>query len=274
MDPLNGGYALNFALGSLLVPLLGLLAYRLKVVDITGYVAGILIGILVFWYGGWTWFLQILYFILVASIFTRFKYETKYLQGVAQEKGGARPWKNVVANGSAAALAAVMSWFTGNVLFYAFFIGSVSSMAADTLATEVGLTSKTPPRLITNLRTLVQAGTSGGVTPIGTFAAFAAAFASGVLGFFVASSIGWSYLDLLAIASMSGLAGTIFDSFMGATLQGHFRCSECGRKTERRVHCGERTLLQSGISNIDNDLVNLSSSIFGGFFAVLIAVLI
>ncbi len=268
------GYALNFALGSLIVPLLGLMAYRLKVVDVTGYVAGILIGVLVFWYGGWTWFIQILYFILVASIFTRFKYETKYLKGVAQEKGGARPWRNVAANGSAAALAAVVSWFTGNGLCYAFFIGSISAMAADTLATEVGLTSEMSPRLITNLRTVVRAGTSGGVTSIGTLAAFSAAFASGVLGFFGAPFTGWSHLEILAIASLSGLAGTMMDSLIGATLQGHYICIECGRTTEERVHCGEKARLQSGTSYLDNDLVNLSSSIFGGLFALFIAVII
>jgi len=48
--------ATEFALASLVVPVLGLGAYRLGAVDITGYVAGLFAGITVFWLGGWTWF--------------------------------------------------------------------------------------------------------------------------------------------------------------------------------------------------------------------------
>ncbi|MFQ5871677.1 MAG: DUF92 domain-containing protein, partial [Candidatus Geothermarchaeales archaeon] len=151
MPEVDPSLATEFALASLVVPVLGLGAYRLGAVDITGYVAGLFAGIAVFWLGGWTWFVLVFYLTTVGSIFTRLGFSRKASLGVAQEKGGRRGWRNVTANLLVGGVAALLFRSTGVGLWYAFFLGAVNSMASDTLATEIGLTSAERPRLITRL---------------------------------------------------------------------------------------------------------------------------
>ena len=63
------------------------------------------------------------------------------------------------------------------------------------------------------------------------------------------------------------LTGTVSDSFLGATLQGIFRCPSCENLTERRIHCGEHeTVLHSGSRYVNNDLVNVMCGFSGGLF--------
>ncbi len=205
----------------------------------------------------------------VASQFTRYKYETKARSGHAQEKGGARAWKNIVANGGIATLFAAAEGLSPSRIFALGYIGAVSTATADTLATEIGLLSRGQPRLITNLRRTVTAGTSGGVTPRGEAAALFGTmiigFSSWILGLGNLNSNNLSVI--LLVASASGLAGCTIDSIIGAAAQAMFRCTLCGRTTENNRHCGGRTVHIRGFSLIDNNVVNLIATAFGAAVA-------
>ena len=68
---------------------------------------------------------------------------------------------------------------------------------------------------------------------------------------------------------MGGLAGSLFDSLLGATVQQIYYCDVCQKDTERRVHkCGNETRPLRGWRWLNNDLVNLWSSIAGGLVAL------
>lgn len=267
MPEVDPSLATEFALASLVVPVLGLGAYRLGAVDITGYVAGLFAGITVFWLGGWTWFVLVFYLTTVGSIFTRLGFSRKAGLGVAQEKGGRRGWRNVTANLLVGGVAALLFRYTGVGLWYAFFLGAVNSMASDTLATEIGLTSTERPRLITRLRERVEAGTSGAVTWRGAYATLGAAIGGGVIGTMGGSALGWSFPLAIAVAVVGGVSGTFFDSIIGATLQGRYKCRECGKETERGTHCGSPAEILRGSRFMDNDMVNVVSSLLGGSVA-------
>jgi uncharacterized protein (TIGR00297 family) len=136
-----------------------------------------------------------------------------------------------VANGGIAALAALAgSW--------AWFAGALAAANADTWATEIGIHSRSAPRLITTGRP-VPAGTDGGMTLLGT--------TGGILGagFIAAVSALVGQRRAWAIA-LAGIAGMIVDSGLGATLQGRIRW-------------------------IDNDAVNLAATLTGAIGAGLIA---
>jgi uncharacterized membrane protein len=67
------------------------------------------------------------------------------------------------------------------------------------------------------------------------------------------------------IGGIGGLAGSLFDSFLGATIQQIYFCDSCRKDTERRIHkCGSQTRPLRGWAWLNNVLVNLIASIVGG----------
>jgi uncharacterized membrane protein len=69
----------------------------------------------------------------------------------------------------------------------------------------------------------------------------------------------------------AGLAGSLFDSVLGATVQQIYYCDVCRKETESKIHrCGHETRPLRGWSWLNNDLVNLLSSLFGGVIALII----
>jgi uncharacterized membrane protein len=74
----------------------------------------------------------------------------------------------------------------------------------------------------------------------------------------------------LLISLLSGTIGSTSDSLLGARFQGVFQCEKCGKKTEFRYHCGNRTTHFSGNQKIDNNIVNILSTLVGTTMGVLI----
>lgn len=121
------------------------------------------------------------------------------------------------------------------------FVGFYACCCADTWSSEVGMAATAQPRLVTTWRR-VPHGTNGGVTALGTVAAGAGGALVGctflvcalllrVLGLgsgdgstaAAAALACWQQVStdwrLLPLALVAGLAGSLFDSLLGATLQ-------------------------------------------------------
>jgi uncharacterized membrane protein len=151
------------------------------------------------------------------------------------------------------------------------YIGALATATADTWATELGVLSTTTPRLITTGKVTLP-GTSGGITPLGTVAAGSGAFSLGL--FFRLLKKRNASWTLLPIALLSGLAGSLFDSWLGATCQAMYYCPACQKETERHVHsCGKPTKPLRGLSWMDNDVVNFLATFAGSVFAMLLHLL-
>jgi uncharacterized membrane protein len=176
----------------------------------------------------------------------------------------------------------VCSYIWPSGLWLAAFLGVMSAVNADTWATELGVLSKTPPRLITTGKP-APVGTSGAISILGIGASAGGAVFIGLLALLLAAldsalrkiafPLASAWWPLLAL--FGGVAGSLFDSLLGATVQGIYYCDCCGKETERRVHrCGEATRHLRGWVWLDNDWVNLISSAFGGLIAFLAARLI
>ena len=265
--------------GIIIVFFFGLASFKAKIVDYSGLIAGILVGLSVFIIPeyGWKWFIVLLIFHLVAGQFTKYKYEAKRKTGVAQEKGGARAWPNVLANGAIAAIMALSEGIFGGKIFLAGFLGAIGTATSDTLATEVGLLNPKPPRLITKLSKKVPAGTSGGVSPLGELATLFGSFvigASAWLLYLGGPLFEWNSSKLVLVALIAGTVGCTFDSILGATIQGLYRCSACNKITDNRKHCGKTSRHIKGMEWLDNNLVNFLSAIVGAFTAMLIFLII
>lgn len=270
-DSLVGINIFTLVQAVLVCSILGAVSFKLKFVSFSGLIAAFFIGVLIFVFPpeGWKWFVIILIFHAVAAQFTKYKYEMKRRKGFAQEKGGARAWPNIVANGVVATLFAVAGGFSSLGVFLFGFIGAVSTATADTLATEIGLLNKDKPRLITNLRKEVPAGTSGGISPMGEMGTLLGGLIMGISVLLLKIGNHGNEMILLA-AVISGLIGCTFDSFIGATIQGMFKCKICQNVTENKKHCGNKTIRVRGSGYIDNNMVNLMATTVGALFAVII----
>jgi uncharacterized protein (TIGR00297 family) len=248
-------------LSSLIV--LSALAVRLKAIDRAGQVAGVAISTLIYLGGGLVWVILVTSFFVVGSTFTRWRYSTKMRLGLSPEKNGVRSWPNILANGGFGATLAVLEGTLGGAAFAIAFLGSLATAAADTLATELGVMSRRNPRLVTNLGKRVAPGSSGGVTALGTGVAAVSAMLYGLAGAFL--GIGDSkMLIVIASATAGGFAGALVDSVLGATIQGIYRCDNCGREVETATHHGQAAIRIRGTKVIDNNIVNLVSIVFGG----------
>ncbi len=97
-------------------------------------------------------------------------------------KGHERDAGQVFGNGGIATAFAALHFFFPNELWpWLGFAAALAAVNADTWATELGVLNPHPPRMITDLRKVVEKGTSGGISLIGTLAALAGSALIGIL---------------------------------------------------------------------------------------------
>jgi uncharacterized protein (TIGR00297 family) len=166
----------------------------------------------------------------------------------------------VYANGSAAALAAVL---TPSELRIWLVTATLAAAASDTWATSIGRRSNVAPRLL-GLGKTVATGTNGGMTLAGS--------AGGAVGALMVAATGallTGSLAMLAAGTLIGFAGMVVDSVLGAMLQGRFQCPRCNQPSEWRVHrCGQPTIATGGLKWVNNDVVNFLATGFATTAAV------
>jgi uncharacterized protein (TIGR00297 family) len=191
----------------------GYFAFRSKTADLSGLFSAALVGIILLVFADSRWFLIMFVFFILGSAATKFKYEYKKKIGVEQGHSGARGYKNVFANGIAACAAAVLFGVFQQPIFIVMYVGCVATAAADTLASEIGVTGGVP-FMITTLKR-VPIGTNGGVTLVGESVALLGGFLVSLSALLLGVITPW----MLVICTIAGFVGTNLDSLVGATLE-------------------------------------------------------
>lgn len=284
----------RLAIGLVLSSAIGLLAYRRDALTSSGVAGAMLVGTLIFGFGGWTWGLTLIAFFVSSSLLSHYRRAEKEAVAEQFDKNERRDLGQVLANGGLGALLALAVYFlvdlagqarAGHPLYVYLtvaYFGVMATVNADTWATELGVLASERPRLITTGRP-VAPGTSGGITRYGTLAALAGAAFIGVAAFVLIQLASLATrgellladLSIVAIAAMAGLVGSLFDSLLGASVQRIYWCDHCEKETERQVHgCGGRTRPLRGWIWMNNDMVNLLSSLVGGLLAGSLGLLI
>lgn len=252
--------------GFLLALVIAYLAYRAKSLNKSGAFAAMLVGTIVFGLGGWQWAVILLIFFTTSSLLSRAFKTRKLSLNEKFSKGHERDAGQVFGNGGLATLFVVVhALYPEAGIGWAGFAASLAAVNADTWATELGVLNPTPPRLITDLRKRVEKGTSGGVSLSGTVASVLGAFVIALPAAFFAQN--WGLLPLITIA---GLAGSLFDSLLGATVQAMYFCPADQKETEKHpLHtCGTATVYLRGWNWLDNDWVNFACSLLSALFAI------
>jgi uncharacterized protein (TIGR00297 family) len=249
--------------GALLSAAIALAAWRAGSLSRSGAVAALFIGALAI-AAGWDFGgLLILYFVS-SSLLSRMGATVKAQRsGSIVEKGGARDATQVLSNGAVFAVAAALQVVYPSFIWLAAGAGALAASAADTWGTEIGMLSKSPPRMITTWR-VVPTGTSGGVSALGLVAIVAGALFIALAAWLVHRNARIGFAVLLG-----GLAGALVDSFGGALWQSRRVCRQCGSATERMVHdCGTRTERAGGFGWLDNDGINAACTLVGALISL------
>lgn len=257
--------------GFLLAILVAYLAYRAHSLNKSGAYAATLVGTVIFGFGGWEWAILLLTFFVTSSALTRtFK---KRKQGLDEKfsKGHERDAGQVLGNGGLATLfTSLHAIYPESIIPWIGFAASLAAVNADTWATELGVLNPTPPRMITDFRKRVEKGTSGGVSLSGTLASLLGASVI-ALPTVLLSPIGTLNTHHFLLITAAGLAGSLFDSVLGATVQAMYYCPTDRKETEKHpLHtCGTQTVHIRGWKWLNNDWVNFACGVFGAVIAIL-----
>jgi len=258
--------------GFILATIVSYAAYRIHSLDKSGAFAAAMVGTIIFGVGGLQWAILLLAFFITSSAWSRaFK---KRKAGLTEKfsKGHERDAGQVFGNGGLAAVfATIHAFYPESIIPWIGFAASLAAVNADTWATELGVLNPTPPRLITNFRKRVEEGTSGGISLWGTVAALLGSALIALLAVLLSPIDTLTAYHFLLITA-AGLAGSLFDSFLGATVQAMYYCPTDKKETEKHPFhtCGTETIHIRGWEWLNNDWVNFACGGVGTLIALLL----
>ncbi len=277
---------IQLGLGLALSGIIAGLAYWRGSLSGSGVAGAMIVGTMIFGFGGWAWGLVLIAFFVLSSVLSHYQEALKARVAAEKfDKGHRRDIAQAFANAGAGALIALAYHLYPQPILLAAFVGAMATVNADTWATELGVLSRKPPRLITTFRE-VEPGTSGAISAQGTLATFAGGLAIGLAALALIAlegmlggpgiaryglEAGPLALRVIVGSALGGLAGSLFDSLLGATVQAIYWSEPRGKETEKRIDPdGTPNRLLRGFRWLNNDLVNLISSGVGALVGVLL----
>ena len=176
--------------------------------------------------------------------------------------------KQVLANGALGIVFAIIYLFLPSKIWFIAFSAVFAEAFADTVSSGIG--SRAKYAFDTFRFKHVEKGTSGGMSILGTAAAFLASSVIAVLSLMFDEI---TLIDAIVIC-LAGFSGSLFDSFLGSIFQAKYKCSVCGKTVEKSIHCEKLAEKICGISFVDNNTVNFLSTAFSSALALLIVYLV
>ena len=235
-----------------LCALLGLAAWAVRSLSVSGAIAATLLGSVAAGFGGWGAFLMLCAFFVLGTTATKAGRRVKERRGIAEERGGRRAAGNVLANGGLAACCALLV-LPGPATDLAPLAGlalvaALATAAFDTVSSEIGKAFGRTTFLPASGRS-VAPGTEGAVSLEGTVAG---CLAGALLG---AAALPTGLLP--AVQGWPGAVGVVLVVASAAFVGSGFE-SVVGELAGRRGHV------------IHNDVLNFTNTLVGGLSAVLI----
>jgi uncharacterized protein (TIGR00297 family) len=256
MGPLTKMQDVELMIAIFFILVISITGWKLKSLTPGGAIGAIVVGLSIYVGYSFQGLLLLGCFFCSSSLLSKVQSAKKSNLLDLLEKGDRRDMIQVMANGGVPAILSIFAAINGipdQALLVVFCI-SIAAANADTWASEIGTLSRQKPRLLLTLKK-VERGTSGAVSSLGTCAAISgAAFISLAASFLFSLSLA----ELLYILAF-GFIGNLIDTLMGQTIQNKYKCSNCGKITEKQVHCSKRGIKFAKYSFLNNDAVNFLS---------------
>jgi uncharacterized protein (TIGR00297 family) len=208
--------------------LLAIAGYLLRGVDLSGALAGWILGTVIILGGGPALYVALLAFFIIGTAATKLGYRAKAQRGLAQEKGGRRGAGHAIANAGVAALCAIACWRGLGLVPLFMGIASLATAAADTVGSEVGQWVGKRAFLPLSFRR-VERGTDGAVSLEGTLAGLLAALIVAAAGTAMAvhqlrrgfiGSIDIEKTHTIVVVTACGFLGSYVESILGSLTRG------------------------------------------------------
>ena len=195
--------ALEWAVVGFVVIAFSFLSFYRRALDLKGVLAAVIVGLLVYYLGGFSSFL-----VLVAA-YVVMEWGTRYGRSITGKAHETRSIGNIAGNTFPALIALALN----PGMLNAGFFGGLAAAMADTLSTEIGSLSGKRPVLITTFKE-VEVGTDGGITLQGLVAGACGGLLMGVAFYFLSGKI-----LALPLFAFVGLVGSMADSVLGAVFE-------------------------------------------------------
>jgi uncharacterized protein (TIGR00297 family) len=250
----------NFDIGAAVAAIAAFAALRFGALDAGGALAAFFVGTAVYGGLGGPGAIVLFGFFLTSVALSRVGKATKARRLIDIGKTGPRDGAQVLANGGVAALCALLAAFV-DARYAIAFAGAFAAATGDTWATEIGTLVGSRPRSILTGKPMAT-GLSGGVTFAGSAAQIAGAL-------FVAALATLLEPKAFVPVFLGGVAGALFDSVLGASVQSLRWCPQCKRACETEPHvCGANTTPLRGFAWFGNDAVNGFATLTGAAVAL------
>lgn len=208
---------------------LAIAGYWLRGVDLSGAIAGWILGCVLVAGGGPPLYVALLAFFIIGTLATKLGFARKAREGLAQEKGGRRGAAHAFANVGVAAICAVACW--RGLGFVPLFMGiaALATAAADTTASEVGQLFGKRAFLPLSFRR-VERGTEGAISIEGTLAGIVAGFIVAIAGTSIAAhhfrpgfigSVSIYKSNVIIVLTLCAFVGSYLESILGSWNRRH-----------------------------------------------------
>ena len=218
--------------------------------------------------GGINAFIYLISCYLISVVCSIIK-KLKCLNKNVEKKSGQRDAIQILANGLFPTLIVIIYSLTKNEILLIISLIGIASNLVDSVSSDIGcLSSKKPYDFLK--KKYVHTGLSGGVTLLGTSVSFIVSLLCSLM-IFIMYKGQYYFILLFALFIFSG---TIIDSFLGSAIQNKNICVLCSEITEKEYHCNTKCKHYSGVKFVDNDVVNILSSLINiSLSLVLLAVI-
>lgn len=199
----------TIALGLIIAFLFSAVAFVFKWLSLDGAAAATVIGAVTFGLGGWPTIIALLFFFLSSSIIS----VNDATETTPQNR---RSGRQVWANGFWLVLWLITGMLVNSFVFWMAALAAIATATADTWATELGSRRFNVTTYRAFSLTPVAAGTEGGISWPGLLASVAGSgIIAGIAWIGFSTSVTWFTFIIVA-----GVAGSLLDSYLGATIQG------------------------------------------------------